>query len=184
MKQLVIVLLVACGGSPKSPPKPVEKPAPACTAVADHMLVLIEPKDAHARKIRETFALHCEQDKWSAEARTCVVETTSLDEPRGCKQKLAPPQREALERDLAALERERVKAPTSCERYKHRIEQLMTCEKLPQASRDALKQGYDAMSQGWENVESLPEEARKALDDGCKQGTEALESAVKDLCGW
>ena len=184
MKRFLLVLVVACGGSPKSSAKAVEKPAPACTAVGDHMLVLIEPKDDHARKIRDAFALRCEQDKWSPASRTCVVETKSLDEPRGCKQQLAAPQREALERDLAALERDLVKVPTQCQRYKQRIEQLMTCEKLPQASRDALKQGYDAMSQGWENVESLPEEARKAMEDGCKQGTEALEQALKDLCGW
>jgi len=185
VKRLAFALLVACGSKSAPPPKPVEKPAPTCVAASDHMLDLVEPKDAHARKIRDIFHLRCEQDAWSPDARACVVSTTSLKDPKGCKAKLALPQREALERDLAEAERVARDAKlTSCERYKQRIEQLMMCDKLPQATRDALKQGHDAMSQSWGQMKDLPEEARKAMEDGCKLGTDALEQAVKDRCGW
>jgi len=184
VRRLAIALVVACG-SKSSPPKPVEKLAPACAAVADHMLELVEPKDEHAKKIREIFAVRCEQDAWSGDARACVMSTTSLKDPKGCKAKLAVPQREALERDLAAADKAARDAKlTSCELYKQRIELLMSCDKLPQQSRDALKQGLDAMMQGWTQMENMPEEARKAMQDGCKQGVDALEAAAGDMCGW
>ena len=74
--------------------------------------------------------------------------------------------------------------PTECNEYKGMIEKLASCEKMPQQSRDALKQGYDAMSQGWANIGSMPAEAKKAMADGCKQGTDALKQAAGAMCGW
>ena len=74
--------------------------------------------------------------------------------------------------------------PTECNDYKAMIEKLASCDKMPQQSRDALKQGYDAMSQGWANIGSMPAEAKKAMADGCKQGTDALKQAAGAMCGW
>jgi hypothetical protein len=74
--------------------------------------------------------------------------------------------------------------PAECNDYKAMIEKLASCDKMPQQSRDALKQGYDAMSQGWANVGAMPAEAKKAMADGCKQGTEALKTAAGAMCGW
>lgn len=74
--------------------------------------------------------------------------------------------------------------PQECQDYKAAMEKLASCDKMPQASKDALKQGYDAMSQGWANISSLPPEAKKAMADGCKQGTDALMQSGKALCGW
>lgn len=74
--------------------------------------------------------------------------------------------------------------PQECQDYKGAMEKLAACDKMPQASKDALKQGYDAMSQGWANISSLPPEAKKAMADGCKQGTDALMQSGKALCGW
>jgi hypothetical protein len=74
--------------------------------------------------------------------------------------------------------------PAECNDYKAMIEKLASCEKMPQQSRDALKQGYDAMSQGWANVGAMPAEAKKAMADGCKQGTDALKQAAGAMCGW
>ena len=179
MTRLVIVLLVACG-SKSAPPKPVEKPAPTCLAAADHMLDLVTPPD-QAKRIRDVFQRRCEVDAWPGDVRACIVATTSLKDPKGCKSRLVIVQREALERDLAEAERA---APTDCDNYKQMVEKLMACDKLPQASRDALKQGLDAMEQGWANLKEMPEEAQKALQEGCKSGGEALQQAVGDLCGW
>ncbi len=149
------------------------------------MLDLVEPKDQHARKIRDIFQRRCEVDAWPGDVRTCIVSTTSLQDPKGCKSRLVIVQREALERDLAAADRA-ARAPTlpECERYKQRIEQLMACDRLPQQSRDALKQGYDAMTAGWAQMKDMSEEEQKALHGGCKAGADAIEQAVKDLCGW
>jgi hypothetical protein len=74
--------------------------------------------------------------------------------------------------------------PAECNEYKSMIEKLASCEKMPQQSRDALKQGYDAMSQSWANVGAMPEEAKKAMADGCKQGADALKQAAAAMCGW
>jgi len=74
--------------------------------------------------------------------------------------------------------------PAECNDYKAAMEKLAACDKMPQASKDALKQGYDAMSQGWANAGSLPPEAKKAMADGCKQGADALMQSGKALCGW
>ena len=184
MKQLAIILLVACGSKPAPPPKPVEKPAPSCVATADHMLDLVKPED-QAKRIRDVFLRRCEVDAWPGGVRTCIVSTTSLEEPKGCKSQLVIAHREALERDLEEAERAaRLTGLTECDKYKERIQQLMACDKLPQQSRDALKQGFEAMEQGWANMKDMPEEAQKAMQDGCKQGTDALEQAVKALCGW
>jgi hypothetical protein len=185
VKRFAVVLLVACGAAkPAPPPKPAEPPAPSCVAAADHMLDLVEPKDQHARKIRDIFQLRCEVDAWPGDVRACIVSTTSLADPKGCKGGLASVHREALERDLAEADRAaRTAKLTECDKYKQRIEQLMTCDKLPQQARDALKQGFEAMEQGWAAAKDMPEEAQKAMQDGCKMGADALEQAVKDLCG-
>jgi hypothetical protein len=74
--------------------------------------------------------------------------------------------------------------PASCTEYKGMIEKLASCDKMPQANRDALKQGYDAMAQGWANIGAMPPEAKKAMEDACKQGTDALKQAAGAMCGW
>lgn len=74
--------------------------------------------------------------------------------------------------------------PAACNEYKELIGKLASCDKLPQASRDAMKQGYDAMEQGWANLKDMPAEAQQAAEDGCKQGADALKQAAAALCGW
>lgn len=184
MKCVAMMFLVACGSKPAPPPKPVEKPAPSCVAAADHMLDLVTPAE-QAKRIRDVFLRRCEVDVWPGDVRACIVSTTSLKDPKGCKSLLAVAPREALERDLDEAERAaRVASLAECEKYKQRIEQLMACDKVPQQSREALQQGFDAMEQGWTTMKDMPEEARKAMQDGCKMATEAIEQAVGDLCGW
>lgn len=181
------MLFAACG-SKAPPPKQVEKPAPACLAVAEHVLVLVDPDPAgpnaaHAKKIGDIFMLRCEQDAWPPDARTCVMETSSLKDPKNCKSRLTVTQREALDRDLDAVETARESKLSSCDKYKLRIDQIATCDKLPQQARDALKQGFEAMAQGWAMHEA-PEEARNQMEELCKQAVDALEQAVADMCGW
>ena len=74
--------------------------------------------------------------------------------------------------------------PAECNDYKMAMEKLAACDKMPQASKDALKQGFDAMSQGWAAAKDMPAEAKKAMADGCKQGADALMQSGKALCGW
>lgn len=176
-------MLVACGSTQAAPKEP---PPPTCAATADHVRTLLDEPDAHARKIRDIFAARCEQDAWGAEPRRCIVATRSLDEPQRCKAQLTPAQRSVLERELRAADRvaRASKLPTPCEQYKQMIEKLMACDKLPQQSRDALAQAFEAMSTGWAKVEDLPDDARANMAEACQRGTEALHQAVGSLCGW
>jgi hypothetical protein len=74
--------------------------------------------------------------------------------------------------------------PAECNEYKGMIEKLASCDKLPQQSRDALKQGYETMAQGWTNVGAMPEESKTAMADACKKGTESVKAAAAAMCGW
>ena len=74
--------------------------------------------------------------------------------------------------------------PQECADYGAAIQKLSTCDKLPQASRDAMKQGYDAMASGWAQAANLPADAKTAMASGCKQATDAINQSGKAMCGW
>ncbi len=71
-----------------------------------------------------------------------------------------------------------------CNEYGAMIEKLSQCDKLPQASRDALKQGYDAMKSGWTSASQMTDDMKKTMGDACKQATDALTQAGRSMCGW
>jgi phage-related minor tail protein len=48
------------------------------------------------------------------------------------------------------------------------------CAKLPQASKDALRESFAAISDSFRTAKTLPAETKKAMGDGCKQGADAL----------
>jgi hypothetical protein len=71
-----------------------------------------------------------------------------------------------------------------CLEYGLLIEKMSTeCDKLPQASRDALRQGYDAMKNGWATT-GLSDDIKKTMAEACKQASDALTQAGKSMCGW
>lgn len=69
--------------------------------------------------------------------------------------------------------------PAECNDYKTAVEALGKCDKLPAASKDALKQAYDQMSSSWAN---LPAEAKKNLGAGCKAAADALKQSTASFC--
>lgn len=71
--------------------------------------------------------------------------------------------------------------PTECAEYKASIDKLATCDKLPQATRDALKQSYEQSSTAWA---STPAEGRASLGTSCKSATDAVKQAAATACGW
>ncbi len=155
-------------------------PPPSCTQAADHVLVLLEPKDDQARDIRGVFETRCREDHWAADVRSCVVGTTSLKDPKHCKAGLAISPRSHLETDLAAAAarvRER-SMPEACRGYARIIDKLMSCDQLPRASRDAMKQGYEAVRESWSNFDGP---ARAAADEGCKAATDAMRQAGSSM---
>lgn len=69
--------------------------------------------------------------------------------------------------------------PRECVRYSDLVQKLEACPSLPKEAKDALRQGFEAMSQAWSG--NLPPEQMKAMADGCKAGSDALEQAAKSL---
>lgn len=65
--------------------------------------------------------------------------------------------------------------PAECAEYKAAIEKLATCDKLPQATRDALKQSYEQTSAAWASV---PAEGRAALGTACKSAADAVKQSA------
>ena len=65
--------------------------------------------------------------------------------------------------------------PAECNDYKAAIEALAKCDKLPQATRDALKQSYDQTSAAWASV---PAEGKAALGTACKSAADAVKQSA------
>ena len=65
--------------------------------------------------------------------------------------------------------------PAECNDYKAAIEALAKCDKLPQATRDALKQSYEQTSAAWAQV---PAEGRAALGTACKSAADAVKQSA------
>ena len=65
--------------------------------------------------------------------------------------------------------------PAECNDYKAAIEALAKCDKLPQATRDALKQSYEQTSAAWANI---PAEGKAALGTACKSAADAVKQSA------
>ena len=65
--------------------------------------------------------------------------------------------------------------PAECGEYKAAIEALAKCDKLPQQTRDALKQSYEQTSTAWASV---PAEGKAALATACKAAADAVKQSA------
>ena len=68
--------------------------------------------------------------------------------------------------------------PASCREYGAAIEQLAACDKLPQASKDALKESLKTMVDSWKDFATMPAEAIKAMEDACAEARDAVLQAA------
>jgi hypothetical protein len=170
-----IFVVAAChhGSAPAS--------APTCGAAADHVRSLLGPDRARAVKIGEVFGRRCEADAWSAEARSCVVATTSLRTPRHCKALLTGEQRAALDRALEVIAATPSTAwtPPACNDYRTALATLTDCPAIPPAARVALEQAYRQLVLAW---------ARGTYDTGkleaqCASMLDGLHQAMAATCG-
>lgn len=72
-----------------------------------------------------------------------------------------------------------------CLAYGLLIEKMSTeCDKLPQSTRDALRQGYDAMKSSWSSSAGMSADIKTTMGEACKQATDALTQAGTSMCGW
>ena len=67
----------------------------------------------------------------------------------------------------------------ACDRYLAAMEKYMQCPAIPQAAKDASRQGIDQMKQSWQMLRdpSVPPEAKQAANDACLQAVDALKQA-------
>ncbi len=70
--------------------------------------------------------------------------------------------------------------PIECRDYGAAIHKFATCDKMPQASRDALSQAFDQASAAWAQ---LPPEERAQLAAACKAALDAVTDASRAMCG-
>jgi len=111
MRLLAVVLLcVACGGSPKPAaapppaPDPIPKTAgPDCATVADKLAIVVHADKPDAQGMAKgNFKARCTDDKWSDDARSCFATVDSEAEIDGCRQHLDEAQKSALAKHLPA----------------------------------------------------------------------------------
>jgi len=173
-----LLALIAFGGCRHGE---VAHEPPSCVRAADHVRSLLDPDAPRAALIRDAFATRCQRDAWSADARACVVATTSLRRPRHCKALLSGDQRVELERALAAASATPVRArfPAVCRQYGELLDRLGACA-MPEGMRGALTLSYQELIQAWRRG-SLEGEA---IEVQCRAMVDGLRQAVAARCGW
>jgi hypothetical protein len=119
----------------------------------------------------KALAAACKNEGWSAFVRACVVTAKTADERGFC----IDPTRWGYPAGAATATSSG--SVPECDAYVAVMEKYITCDKIPQASRDAARQGLDAMKSAWVNPGAIPADARKAMADACKQGSDAMRQA-------
>src|SRR5262249_7159504 len=113
---------------------------------------------------RDRMKKACTADKWSDTLRACV----SVGGGDGCFAAAGgdahawgfPASGVAISTGVAA-----------CDEWGKEVTKLASCDKLPQASRDALRQAYEQLQQSWA---TMPADQRAGLAEACKAATDAV----------
>ncbi len=170
-----VLVLVAAGCSSKKP-----GPAATCEAIGAHVLSLFSPPDAYSRDVSKAMATRCQEDAWSPAMRACVVGTTSVTEPKGCRAQLTPEQVTRLDASIAEAERaqENRTIPEVCIRYEAVIEKVQGCEAVPPALRTSLKDKFTAARATWDALDST-----RGLVAICTAALQSVRPVVSDCPG-
>jgi hypothetical protein len=107
----LLVLVVACGGSPKQTtpplaPDPIPKTAgPDCAVVADKLSIVVHAdKPDEQAMAKGNLKARCMDDKWSDEARSCFATVESEAEIEGCRSHLDDKQKAGLAKHVPVAE--------------------------------------------------------------------------------
>jgi hypothetical protein len=198
---VAIALLAACGGgAPPPSAKPAVAPGDCTSAVhntmtlsAEEMKVMAPQLEGKLPQMADLMLKRCNDDKWSADAIGCMTSARSSQAMQRCGAKLDATQTKHVYDDVATLmggtsnpeipATRRDDLPPECRDYRAAVEVMSRCDKLPAAARDALRQGLDAMEQGFAGLHDMPEDARRTAMDaaatGCKAATDAVVQSLK-----
>jgi hypothetical protein len=69
--------------------------------------------------------------------------------------------------------------PIECRDYGAAIHKLASCDKMPQAARDAMSQAFAQFTASWPE---LSPEAKLQVESACKAGLDAVTDSAKIIC--
>jgi hypothetical protein len=113
---------------------------------------------------RDRMKKACAADKWNDTLRACI----SLGGEDACFAAAGAPQKQWGFPARGVIVSTGVVA---CDEWGQAVMKLASCDKLPQASRDALQQAYEQLQQTWA---AMPPDQRAVLAEACKQATDAV----------
>lgn len=142
---------------------------------------LVDAKPADRKKLiagsRVAMQKACVADKWTDTMRACIVSGGG----DGCFDSNTTAVVWGYPAAIAGATALWPGIPTECQVYKVMIDKLMVCDKLPQASRDAMKQAFDQAAASWK---TMPKVTRDALGPACRDVTDAVLLQLGSTCGW
>lgn len=66
-----------------------------------------------------------------------------------------------------------------CDAYVDAVRRFASCSKLPQATRDALEDSLQTMTQAWSGPGTLDPSTQQMMADACTQGTDAMKQSAR-----
>jgi hypothetical protein len=69
----------------------------------------------------------------------------------------------------------------ACDQYIAVTEAFAACDKVPVETRDAVRQGLDAMKQAWTDLSQLPPETKEQTNQACLQAVDALRQGATSM---
>ena len=169
---LLLALLVVCG-------LVACRRTPSCEAMGDHVLSLT-PSDDQAHELRDVLVKRCSEDDWSADARRCLVGTTSMSDPKGCREHLTDAQNFALTKALAAAEAaERARTvPQACVELEALVAAVARCKEAPEGLAATLQQNLATAKQSWA---AMPD--KSIAEPECRDAITKIKQVVPARCG-
>jgi hypothetical protein len=167
------LVVLSCGGTPA--PKPVDNtPSPPAFTCASAANMLVDrgdiPPDRHLA-MRHDLEEACTVDHWP----TAYIDCVSIKNAKCTDMRTLQQIAHANAILVAGV------LPQACVDYIVAIERFASCDKVPAVSREAMKQGLDAMRTGW-NFNNLPPDAYRtamaAASTACAQGAEAVRQGM------
>jgi hypothetical protein len=71
--------------------------------------------------------------------------------------------------------------PAACAAYLQTLEAFLTCKAIPESSRKDIENSMKMLPQMWKDYDRLPAASKKAVEDGCTQGNDAMKQSLAAL---
>ena len=158
MRVLVLLVVVAA----------CQSPDPTCAKVGERIDSLMSD-DPQRGELRAAFVRRCEQDRWSADMKRCVINTKSLTDPQNCRTKLDAEQGKQLDAELAKLEA----LPDACVAYEQLVKVAQRCQELAPEVRASLAEQLAGHQKIWATLAD-----KQSAAGPCASGIAALRQAA------